>query len=131
MRLPVARFAATINLLVATWSLSSAATTLSAPTRIKVDADGGYSGIVVKIDKDVPEEECGRILASLKVILTLNERDHPLTVGAFSQRIGTYFFREKLPCWESFVINRLKSTAKGCFEGMRICAILNCSSVDS
>ena len=68
----MARFAATIYLLVATVSLSSAATTLSAPTRIKVDADGGYSGIVVKIDKDVPEEECGRILASLKVGLRMN-----------------------------------------------------------
>ena len=71
MGLPVARFDATIYLLVASLSLSSAATTLSAPTRIKVDADGGYSGIVVKIDKDVPEEECGRILASLKVGLKM------------------------------------------------------------
>ena len=69
MRSPVSRLGAAVCLLVATVSLTSAATTLSAPTRIKVDADGGYSGIVVKIDKDVPEEECGRILASLKVRL--------------------------------------------------------------
>ena len=67
MRHPASRLAGAMCLLAVTLTLSSAATTLSAPTRIKVDADGGYSGIVVKIDKDVPEEECGRILASLKV----------------------------------------------------------------
>ena len=67
MRYPASRLAGAMCLLAVTLTLSSAATTLSAPTRIKVDADGGYSGIVVKIDKDVPEEECGRILASLKV----------------------------------------------------------------
>ena len=60
-------FLATAWLLVTFVPFTSAATTLSAPSRIKVDADGGYTGIVVKIDKDVPEEECGRILASLKV----------------------------------------------------------------
>ena len=83
----MARFAATIYLLVASVSISSAATTLSAPTRIKVDADGGYSGIVVKIDKDVPEEECGRILASLKVGLRI-------IATTLSFAIGTNFFRE-------------------------------------
>ena len=67
MRYPASRLAGAMCLLAVTLTLASAATTLSAPTRIKVDADGGYSGIVVKIDKDVPEEECGRILASLKV----------------------------------------------------------------
>ena len=67
MRHPASRLAGAMCLLAVTLTLASAATTLSAPTRIKVDADGGYSGIVVKIDKDVPEEECGRILASLKV----------------------------------------------------------------
>ena len=73
----MSRLGAAVCLLVATVSLTSAATTLSAPTRIKVDADGGYSGIVVKIDKDVPEEECGRILASLKVRLKNRSLPYP------------------------------------------------------
>ena len=77
------RLAAAVCLLVAAASSASAATTLSAPTRIKVDADGGYSGIVVKIDKDVPEEECGRILASLKVRLKNGSRSFPRFLNRF------------------------------------------------
>ena len=68
-------FLSTAWLLVGFVPFTSTATTLSAPSRIKVDADGGYTGIVVQIDKDVPEEECGRILASLKV-----GRKHRFTV---------------------------------------------------
>ena len=107
----MARFAATIYLLVASVSMSSAATTLSAPTRIKVDADGGYSGIVVKIDKDVPEEECGRILASLKVGLRMNA-----TTLFLCHR--DKFLQRKLKFWESIVINRFRSSVKGSFGGM-------------
>ena len=110
MGLPVARFDATIYLRVASLSLSSAATTLSAPTRIKVDADGGYSGIVVKIDKDVPEEECGRILASLKVGLKMK---------ALFLCHRDIFLQGK-----TIVIHRFRSTAKGSFEGMEdICFV--------
>lgn len=36
-------------------------------SQIRIDADGGYSGIVIKINKDVPEELCPQILANLKV----------------------------------------------------------------
>ena len=36
--------------------------------RIHLDlADGGYKGIVVKIDKEVPEKHCPKILANIKV----------------------------------------------------------------
>ncbi len=47
--------------------LAAVAATATTPSRIKVDADGGYTGIVVKIDKNVPEDECARILENLKV----------------------------------------------------------------
>jgi hypothetical protein len=32
-----------------------------------VESDGGYTGIVVKIDKDVPEEECKNLMENLEV----------------------------------------------------------------
>ena len=37
------------------------------PSRLRVEADGGYRGLVVKIDKNVPEEECPVLLKNLKV----------------------------------------------------------------
>ena len=36
-------------------------------TQIRIDPDGGYTGIVIKIDKDVPEDLCPEILTNLKV----------------------------------------------------------------
>ena len=36
-------------------------------SRIHIDSDGGYSGIVIKIDKEVPVEKCPEILQNLKV----------------------------------------------------------------
>lgn len=36
-------------------------------SQIRIEADGGYTGIVIKISKDVPEEQCPQILANLKV----------------------------------------------------------------
>jgi hypothetical protein len=38
-----------------------------APSQIRLDPDGGYTGIVIKIDKDVPEEFCPQILSNLQV----------------------------------------------------------------
>ena len=38
-----------------------------APSQIRLDPDGGYTGIVIKIDKDVPEDSCPQILANLQV----------------------------------------------------------------
>ena len=36
--------------------------------RIHLDfSDGGYKGIVVKIDKEVPEKHCPKILSNIKV----------------------------------------------------------------
>ena len=36
--------------------------------RIQLDlSDGGYKGIVVKIDKEVPEKHCPKILSNIKV----------------------------------------------------------------
>ena len=36
-------------------------------SQIQIDPDGGYTGIVIKIDKNVPEEQCPQILNNLKV----------------------------------------------------------------
>ena len=38
-----------------------------APSQIRVDPDGGYTGIVIKIDKEVPEEMCTQNLSHLQV----------------------------------------------------------------
>ena len=35
---------------------------------IKIHSDGGYSGIVIKINDEVPEDNCPEILQNLKVI---------------------------------------------------------------
>ena len=35
--------------------------------KIRIDPDGGYTGIVVKISKKVPENECPNILTNIKV----------------------------------------------------------------
>merc|ERR1719510_928848 len=51
-------------LLVAGLSQSS-----SLQTQIRIDPDGGYTGIVIKINKDVPEDLCPQILSNLKVLL--------------------------------------------------------------
>ena len=36
-------------------------------SRVHIDSDGGYQGIVIKIDKRVPEQYCKDILRNLKV----------------------------------------------------------------
>jgi len=40
---------------------------LHGPSRILVDTDGGYSGIVVKISDDVNEESCSEIIQNFQV----------------------------------------------------------------
>ena len=42
-----------------------------APSQIRIDPDGGYTGLVIRIDKDVPEELCPKILSNLQVRLLL------------------------------------------------------------
>ena len=39
----------------------------SQKSQIRIDPDGGYNGIVIKIDKNVPEDLCPQILKNLKV----------------------------------------------------------------
>ncbi len=39
----------------------------SGPSRISVEPDGGYSGIVFKISDEVNEESCADILTNLQV----------------------------------------------------------------
>ena len=39
----------------------------SGDSRLKIDSDGGYQGLVIKIDKDVPEEKCPALLANIEV----------------------------------------------------------------
>ena len=39
----------------------------SEQSKIRIDPDGGYTGIVVKIRKDLPENECPLILENIKV----------------------------------------------------------------
>lgn len=36
-------------------------------SRIRIESDGGYAGIVVKISDDVPEDNCPEIIANVKV----------------------------------------------------------------
>ncbi len=36
-------------------------------SRIRIDDDGGYRGIVVRIGNQVPEEDCKQILQNIKV----------------------------------------------------------------
>ena len=49
----------------------SAVVSSETESRIHIDSDGGYSGIVIKIDKDVPVEKCPEILQNLKVGMEL------------------------------------------------------------
>ena len=57
------------------WSISTDASSIVASgsggyssRRIHLDlSDGGYKGIVIKIDRDVPEKHCPRILSNIKV----------------------------------------------------------------
>ena len=48
-----------------------------APSQIRLDPDGGYTGIVIKIDKEVPEEMCTQVLSNLQVrpLLTIYSRE--------------------------------------------------------
>lgn len=39
---------------------------------IQVEPDGGYSGIVIKISEDVPEDECYNILQKVQVRIFFN-----------------------------------------------------------
>ena len=55
-----------IILLVASLTVLSTIV-LCQKTQIRIDPDGGYTGIVIKIDKDVPEDLCPEILTNLKV----------------------------------------------------------------
>ena len=65
----------TIDLKMEMWRLATlclflfAATSASSSSesRISVDSDGGYTGIVVKIDRSVPETECVGVLKGIKV----------------------------------------------------------------
>jgi hypothetical protein len=41
--------------------------TIVQSSQIRIDSDGGYTGIVVKIGKEVPEEKCPELLSNLKV----------------------------------------------------------------
>ena len=49
------------------WLIWSALLNSAFTEKIQIDPDGGYTGIVVKISKTVPESECPKILSNLKV----------------------------------------------------------------
>ena len=53
-------------------------------TRISISPDGGYNDIVIKIQKNVPEENCRQILVGIKV--RLNAED---TLKYFSRMYNT------------------------------------------
>ena len=49
--------------------------------RIHLDlSDGGYKGIVIKIDKDVPEKHCPQILSNIKVSMDVVNMKYRLTI---------------------------------------------------
>ena len=71
-----------------------------APSQIRIDPDGGYTGLVIRIDKDVPEELCPKILSNLQVRLLLRwtnvcsssrlGRTHLSNRGKLSHRYSNY-----------------------------------------
>lgn len=70
------------KMLLAIFFLSCDVITTASASRIRVEADGGYTGIVVKINKEVPEDACPEILANLKVC----QKTHTILIskGRFS-----------------------------------------------
>ena len=48
-------------------------------SQIRIDPDGGYTGIVIKINKDVPQDLCPKILSNIKV-----SKKYSLPVGLLS-----------------------------------------------
>ena len=54
--------------------MTTAAFSVIQGSQIQMDPDGGYTGIVVKINKDVPEDLCPQILSNLKVSYVLESR---------------------------------------------------------
>ena len=52
--------------------LSAAASTAHSASKVEVDGEGGYSGVVVKIadDGSVPEDKCSEILDNIRVRFT-------------------------------------------------------------
>lgn len=54
------------------WILNSIGLSLQQQqSQIHIDPDGGYTGIVIKINKDVPEDLCPQILSNVKVSTTM------------------------------------------------------------
>ena len=62
-------------------ALSSAILGLSESlqTQIRIEPDGGYTGIVIKINKDVPQDLCPKILSNIKV-----SKKYSIPVGLLS-----------------------------------------------
>ena len=69
----VIRSTVILYLFLALWNTIDAKTIITgsggySSRRIHLDlSDGGYKGIVVKIDKEVPEKYCPKILSNIKV----------------------------------------------------------------
>ena len=49
------------------WAWAGLILGLTTASQISIDPDGGYKGIVIQIQKNVPEEKCPQILSNLKV----------------------------------------------------------------
>ena len=48
-------------------SSSSSSSSFNPSSRMSVRADGGYEGLVVRVEKDVPEEDCRKVVGNIKV----------------------------------------------------------------
>ena len=56
-----------MKLWILLWAWAGLILGLTAASQISIDPDGGYKGIVIQIQKNVPEEKCPQILSNLKV----------------------------------------------------------------
>ena len=66
---------------------------------VKIESDGGYTGLVIKIGDEVPEDACPHILENIKVSnFTIFTREHKVKVLTVSKNyfvvVGMVFLFE-------------------------------------
>lgn len=86
---------------------------------ISLDPDGGYKDIVIRINKDVPEDQCPQIIAGLKVRLIFLEH----IFGWILTQISCAFLKERVDnfqkCWWS--LSKLSSSSLADFSCVLCC----------
>ncbi len=54
-------------LVAAAWSSSTRASSYNPSSTLRVRPDGGYEGLVVRVEEDVPESQCKDVIRNIKV----------------------------------------------------------------